>query len=185
MRFFFVVVLALVLSSVSAEVAKAQLTNENPAGLGNVSGQTGTSENFSIQRNNSSFIGGSATNIIAGQSAVTGTGGLGGLGTAGLIGGLGGLGRGFGNTGFGNTGFGNQNGQNTATPQIRFRTTLGFTHPHPAPTQISTNFSQRLSRIPQLPSAQSIAVTMEDRTAVLAGQVDSEREKRRIEKLAM
>ena len=63
--------------------------------------------------------------------------------------------------------------------------TLGFTHPHPAPSKISTNFAQRLSRIPQLPSAQSIAVTMEDRTAVLVGQVDSEREKRMIEKLAM
>lgn len=163
-----------------AHLVEAQQTTNDPNAAGNISGQTGQSENFSIQRDNSAFIGGAATNFLGGQAAVTGSAlGRSGIGGLGALGAAGGFGR-------GNTGFGNQFGAQTAPePVIRFRMTLGFSHPQPAPSTVSTNFAQRLSRISQLPSAKSVAVTMEDRTAVLAGQVDSEHEKRLIEKLAM
>ena len=171
---------AVVLSTAGLRVAQAQLQNEDPTGtLPNFSGQTGQSENFSIQRDTNAFIGGSTTNFIGAQTTGGGAG-LGPLGTASVLGGLGVFG------GRGNTGLGSQaTQQSAAEPQIRFRITLGFSHPRPTGTKISANFSQRLTRIPHLPSARSVAVTMEDRTAVLAGQVDSEREKRLIEKLAM
>jgi len=186
MRYLCSVLLAVVISFAAVRMADAQqqqntITNSTTTttdAAGNVSGQTGQSQNFTIQRDANAFIGGSATSFFGGQGATGGTG-LGGLGG---IGGLGGFGR-------GNTGFGNQanqaNTQNSAEPQIRFRITLGFTHPRPAGTKLSASLARRLTRIPQLPSAQSVAVTMEDRTAVLAGQVDSEHERKLIEKLAM
>lgn len=185
MRCYLTPLLATVLSIAGLQVADAQLTNNGnntnttTNATGNVSGQTGQSENFTIQRDATSFIGGSATSFLGGQAAAGGTGfgGLSGLG--GGLGALGGLGR-------GNTGFGAQaNTQNTTEPQIRFRITLGFSHPRPAGTKVSAQFARRLTRIPQLVSARSVAVTMEDRTAVLAGQVETEHEKTLIEKLAM
>lgn len=171
--------LAIAMALICVHRVEAQGPND-PNAAGNISGQTGQSDNFSIQRDANAFIGGAATNFLGGQAATgASTFGRGGLSGLGGLGALGGFGR-------GNTGFGNQFGAQTAPePVIRFRMTLGFSHPQPAPTTISTNLSQRLSRIQQLPSAKSVAVTVEDRTAVLAGQVDSEREKRLIEKLAM
>jgi hypothetical protein len=182
MRQLFSVLLVAVISFAAARTADAQQQEEQQQqnttnAAGNVSGQTGQTDNFTIQRDAASFIGGS-TNFLGGQAAATG-GGLGGLGTAGMLGGLGSFGR-------GNTGFGNQaSSQNAAEPKIRFRITLGFSHPRPAGTKVSATFARRLSRIPQLPSARSVAVTMEDRTAVLVGQVDSEHEKTIVETLAM
>lgn len=182
MRYYLVGLLAGLMTFASLRVVDAQQQQQQQqqtTAAGNVSGQTGQSENFTIQRDANSFIGGAATNFLGGQTAVGGTG-LGGLrGLGGGIGGLGGLGR-------GNTGFGAQaNSQSTTEPQIRFRITLGFSHPRPAGTKVSADFARRLTRIPQLASARSVAVTMEDRTAVLAGQVATEHEKKLIEKLAM
>lgn len=187
MRYFSTALMATVISFAGLQMADAQQntntnTNNNANttnAAGNVSGQTGQSENFTIQRDANSFIGGAATNFLGGQTA-SGLGGLGGGGFGGGgLGALGGLGR-------GNTGFGSQlNSQSTTQPQIRFRITLGFSHPRPAGTKISAQFARRLTRIPQLPSARSVAVTMEDRTAVLAGEVATEHEKMLIEKLAM
>ena len=145
---------------------------------GNISGQTGQSSNFTIQRDPNAFIGGAATNFIGGQGATTNAA-LSRLGGGGLLGGFGGFGR-------GNTGFGNQaNTQANAEPQIRFRITLGFSHPRPSGTKLSAQFARRLTRIPQLPSAEFVSVTMEERTAVLAGEVETAREKRLIERLAL
>lgn len=190
MRFLSMTLLTVAISCASQQIAVAQrslLNTENnvtgATNTGSVSGQTGQSENFNIQRDPTSFIGGAASNIIGAQ---TGTAGLNRLGAGGMLGGLGGLGGGLGGFGRGNMGFGNQaNTQTSTEPQIRFRMTLGFSHPRPTETAISARFTQRLSRLPQLPSAPSVAVTMEDRTAILAGEVESEREKRLIEKLAM
>ncbi len=183
MRLLNYTLLALAMTFASLRVADAQQQQQQQQqqtnAAGNVSGQTGSSDNFTIQRDANAFIGGSATNFLGGQTAA-GLGGLGGgaIGRGGF-GGLGGFGR-------GNTGFGNQlNNQNATKPQIRFRITLGFSHPRPAGTKVSAQFARRLTRIPQLPSARSVAVTMEDRTAVLAGEVATEHEKTLIEKLAM
>lgn len=168
---------ALIISFVGLRVAQAQLPNENTP---NVTGQTGTSDRFSIQREAGAFIGGSTANIVGAQGTT------GGAGTAGLLGAFGSVGNRNNNSLFNQFNQANQATQQSATePQIRFRITLGFSHPRPAATKISATFARRLNRIPQLPSARSVAVTMEDRTVVLAGQVDSEREKRLIEKLAM
>ncbi|MBP88259.1 MAG: hypothetical protein CMJ64_16335 [Planctomycetaceae bacterium] len=178
MRYLSPILVAAVISGAYCQVAEAQLQNDTNAG--NISGQTGQSENFNIQRDTNAFIGGAATSIFGAQGG--GAAGLGGVGNTGLLGGLGGLG-GFGR---GNTGFGAQaNAQSTAEPRIRFRITLGFSHPRPTGAKVSAQFARRLSRIPQLPSARSVAVTMEERTAVLAGAVETERERRLIEKLAM
>jgi hypothetical protein len=182
MRYLFAVLLALVISAANLQTADAQQQQQQQQqtnAAGNVSGQTGQSDNFNIQRDTTSFIGGSAANFLGGQAGAggTGLGGLGGFG--GGIGGLGGFGR-------GNTGLGTQaNTQSTTAPQIRFRITLGFSHPRPAGTKVSADFARRLTRIPQIASARSVAVTMEDRTAVLAGEVETEHERMLIEKLAM
>ena len=188
MRYLFSVLLAATISFVGVRAADAQQQQQqqqqqNTNAVGNVSGQTGQSQNFMIQRDTSAFIGGAATSFFGDQGATGGTGlGVGGIGRLGGIGGFGGLG-GFGG---GNTGFGNQaNTQNNAEPQIRFRITLGFSHPRPAAAKVSADFARRLTRIPQLESAEAVAVTMEDRTAVLAGEVETEHEKMLIEKLAM
>jgi hypothetical protein len=185
MRYLSTVLLAVVIVFVGELVADAQLntnddTNTGTNTAGNISGQTGQSDRFAIERDAGAFVGGSTTNVIGSQAA---TGG-GGVGTAGLLGALGSVGNRNNNSLFNQF---NQQGntQGTAEPQIRFRITLGFSHPRPTGTKVSATFARRLSRIPQLPSARSVAVTMEDRTAVLAGQVDSERAKRLIEKLAM
>ncbi len=179
MRYSSTVLLAVVISFGSARFAEAQLNTNDDNTAGNVSGQTGQSQNFTIQRDPNAFIGGAATNFLSGQAGLGATG-FGGLGGGGALGGLGGFGR-------GNIGFNNQANlqQNAPEPQIRFRITLGFSHPRPTGAKVSANFARRLTRIPQLPSARSVAVTMEDRTAVLAGQVGSEHERTMIEKLAM
>lgn len=192
MRYFFAVSLAVVLSFGGVRMADAQQQQQqqqqqqNNNAAGNVSGQTGQSQNFMIQRDANAFIGGAATSFFGGQGATGGTGGAGLRGMGGL-GGLGGLGGGLGGVGgMGGLGGGNQaNTQNNAEPQIRFRITLGFSHPRPAATKVSADFARRLTRIPQLESAEAVAVTMEDRTAVLAGEVATEHEKMLIEKLAM
>jgi hypothetical protein len=178
MRLLNYTLLAVAMTFTSLRVADAQQQQQQQTNAaGNVSGQIGTSDNFTIQRDATAFLGGAATSFFGDQGATGATGlrGLSGLGG----GGLGGFGR-------GNTGFGNQlNNQNATKPQIRFRITLGFSHPRPAGTKVSEGFARRLTRIPQLASARSVAVTMEDRTAVLAGQVATEHEKTLIEKLAM
>ena len=168
------ILVAAVILGAWCPVAEAQQNVDDP---GNISGQTGQSENFTISRDNNAFIGGAASNSIFGspQGAASG---IGGLGTAGLIGGLGGFGRGA-------QSFQQQNNQSSSEPKIRFRIAIGFSHPRPSGTKVSAQFARRLSRIPSLPSAQSVAVTMEDRTAVIAGVVGTDREKRLIERLAM
>jgi BON domain len=180
MRYLVTALVISVFSLVSSQSVMGQQANND--NTGNVSGQTGQSDRFTIQRDNTGFIGGSATSILNGQAATAGR--TGGLGTAGLIGGLSGLGGGFGNRGAGNTGFGNQANSQSSGPQIRFRITLGFTHPRPSASAVSVGFARRLTRLPQLPSAKLVSVTMEERTAVLSGEVDSEREKRLIAHLA-
>ncbi len=163
--------LGLVVSFVGLHTAEAQVNNDQNAI--NISGQTGQSDNFAIQREAGAFIGGATTSILGGQgtaaAAAFSRGGLGGLG-------------GFGR---GNTGFGNQAGQQTAEPQIRFRLTLGFSHPLPSATQVKSTFTRRLSRIPQLSSVGEVSVTMEQRTVVLVGQVGTQHQRTLIEKLAM
>ncbi|MBC8356431.1 MAG: BON domain-containing protein [Planctomycetes bacterium] len=176
MRYARLMLFGAILALLDVSSASAQLTNNENA-AGNVSGQDGQSNNFQIQRDASSFIGGAASTILGAQGG-TGTntalrGGLSG------IGGLGGFGR-------GNTGLGGQaNTQATFEPQIRFRITLGFSYPRVAGPKISAQFARRLTRIPQLASARMVSVSMEDRTAVLAGQVESEHERTLIEKLAL
>lgn len=171
-----VFLVAMAFSLFSCQYVAAQLNQDNQEATGNVSGQTGQSSNFLIQRDNTGFIGGAASTILGGQGAATGNTALRGLGGANLLGGF----------GRGNSGLGGQlNQQQTAEPQIRFRITLGFTYPRASGAQVSAKFAQRLTRIPQLKSAQQVFVSMEDRTAVLAGQVESEHEKVLIEKLAL
>lgn len=177
MRYLSTILLAVVIVIASSLVAEAQLPNENP---NNISGQTGQSENFSIQRDPTAFIGGTTANIVGAQATAGGDV----TRTAGLLGALGSVGN-RNNSNLFNQFNQQANTQGTAEPQIRFRITLGFSHPRPTGTKISATFARRLVRIPQLPSARSVAVTMEERTAVLAGEVDSERAKRLIEKLAM
>ncbi len=177
-RSYTILVASLVLLAVVENANGWQVNQQDAAG--NVSGQTGQSDNFTIQRDSTSFIGGAASTILGGQTATGATG----VSSA-LRGGLSGLG-GLGGFGRGNTGLGGQaNSQATAAPQIRFRITLGFSYPRIAGAKISAQFARRLTRIPQLTSARMVSVSMEDRTAVLVGEVETDHEKTLIEKLAL
>lgn len=181
-----VVIIAVVLFGMCVFTARADAQLQG----GNIQDQEafGT-ENLLIQRDTGAFVGGATGFVGAGAQGNTlgalgglNTGGLGGLG--GLRGGLGGGLGGFGRGGqFGQTQFGQQN--TAATRPIRVSIRLGFTHPGPAPTVVSAKFARRLRRLPSLPSAESVAVEMDGRTAVLRGEVASGRERDLIARLAL
>lgn len=175
--------LALLLATNSS--AEAQLFGTNTTQTANQQTVNGT-ENFLIQRDAGGFVGGAgATNFIGGSAggAVNALGALGGGGR----GGLGGFGGGFGGFGRGNQGFGQNQLNNNANQQkpIRVSLRLGFTYAGPPPAAVSRQFARRLRRLPNLPSAKSIKVEMDGRTAVLQGAVESERERDLIARLVL
>jgi hypothetical protein len=166
--------------------------------------QTGQiSSDAAIQRNQSSFVGGSGSNFMSrtgtgatgltGSTGLTGFSGLGGLG-GGLsgFGGLGGLnnfGGGFGRFNSGMGGFGNQFGQGNSTTsntrQVRTSLRAAFPIPAGAHTAVMARFQQRLPKIPGLETVDSVAVSMDGKTAVLQGVVTDENQRDLIERLAL
>ena len=106
-------------------------------------------------------------------------GGLGGMG-AGGFGGMGGLG-GRGGRGGMNSFNQNQN-QNSNKPQIRATVKLGFDIPAPPNAETSRVINDRLRRIPS-PVVDGVTVSMQGRTAVIRGQVDSPAAGKVIERL--
>lgn len=83
---------------------------------------------------------------------------------------------------FGNT---NQNGMNGQTrTQMRIPVAIGFQPPRVTATARARGFEARLLNLPGLDSAKNITVTMEGRTAILTGVVESDHEKDLIGRLA-
>jgi hypothetical protein len=104
-----------------------------------------------------------------------GIGGLGGLG-GGIGGGFGALGNLFGGLGRGTT--------QSAKPVLRTRLRSGISVPPTSPAQVQRVASQRFRRLPSSQSQlRGINVTMQGRTAVIRGQVSTERDRRMSEML--
>jgi hypothetical protein len=167
---------------------------------------TGEGQGFAIQRDASQSVAAVADNFLSRTNASTtrstqfgtvqGFGSLGGAGgglTSSLVGGtaLGGaIGRGIG-TQVGGTQFGGQFGQGNqagatgSQGPIRHRIRVGFAYTPTVATQVSRQFSQRLTRLPGLSESNSVTVAMDGSTAVLSGTVASVREAELVARLAM
>lgn len=128
---------------------------------------------------------GSTASTGAGFSDVSAASGRGGGGAGGgQGGGLGGFGRAFGGLGgFGNL-FGNLNNQgSTSKPAIRTRLRSAVSGPALPPAQVQQVASQRFQSLASQPQLQGIAVRMQGRTAVISGEVRSDRDRRMSELL--
>lgn len=160
--------------------------------------QTGQlSSAAAIQRNESSFVGGSAGSFLSptgttggvGGGGPTGIGGLGGISGLGGLGGLGGGGLGGFGGGFGGRQQGGLRGSQglgtTTTPQLRIPIRIGFTPRAMAASVVSSRLSRRLSHIPSLGSTAGVTVSMQGRTAVLAGSVPTDRDRDLVARLAL
>jgi hypothetical protein len=128
---------------------------------------------------------GSGTESVPGSSAV---GGGGGAGARGGAGGLGGLGGGFGAFGgglggFGNL-FGNLNNQNASSgPAIRTRLRSAVNVPATPPARVQQVATRRFQSLANRPQLRGIQVTMQGRTAMIRGNVGTERDRRMSELL--
>ncbi len=98
---------------------------------------------------------------------------------------------GFGAGGFGAGGRGGRGGlnsmnrnqnQNSDRPQIRATVKLGFDVPAPSSAEKSQTINERLSRIPS-PMLQGVTVSMQGRTAIIRGEVESPSDGKTIERL--
>ncbi len=197
--------------SAFAQTANQNQTGQNQAVLT----QTGNSEAFAIERNANESVNAVSTNFLSKSSApgtsgtsygtVEGFGPLGGgggssslnslgIGGRGGVGGLGGFGLGAG-IGLGGQ-FGNQFGGGgqiqtgipgtaSSTLPLRHRIRVDVAPSPRSITRISRAFATRLTRLPGLPGASSVDVTMEGQIAVLTGAVDSERTRDLVARLAM
>jgi len=168
--------------------------------------QTGQSDAFVIQRDANQSVAAVADNFLSRANASTTrstqfgsvqgfgslSGGTGSL-TSSLIGGttLGGaIGRGIGSSQFGGSQFGGQFGQATqsgaagSSGPIRHRIRVGFDYPRPVATQVSRQFSVRLTKLPGLSESNLVTVAMDGSTAVLTGTVASVREAELVGRLA-
>jgi hypothetical protein len=115
-------------------------------------------------------------------SAASGGGGGAGGGLGGLGGGLGGLG-GFG--GLGNL-FGNRfntGAAQSAKPAVRTRLRSAIDIQATPPATVQQVLNQRLRTLPTQPQLRGVNVTMQGRTAIIRGEVGSQRDRRMTELL--
>lgn len=103
-------------------------------------------------------------------------GGIGGMGGIGGLGGMGGLGGLFGNA------FGGQ-GAGQGQQAVRTRLRSGIEIQPVAPASIQSQVRQRMSSLPAADRLNGVEITMEGRTAILTGQVESEQRRRMSELL--
>lgn len=103
-------------------------------------------------------------------------GGIGGMGGIGGLGGMGGLGGLFGSA------FGGQ-GAGQGQQAVRTRLRSGVEVQSVAPAAIQSQVRQRLSSLPVGERLNGVEITMDGRTAILTGQVESEQRRRMSELL--